>query len=216
MIYNYNIYIYMIISHKYKLVFIHIPKCAGFSIRTTLKLHDKDIIDLPHTSYRELLKKYRKEIENYTIFTVVRNTYGRLLSLYLYIDKFKKLPQFQSPFYDDLFKKSFIDFLKDERVNEEFTINQNCGDLHYCKYIGQIEWIIDESGVIPENINIIKYSNNLEKDINLLLFKKNLKISLPNLNNTSHSHYSNYYNDNTITLINTKFKKEINEFNFGF
>ncbi len=78
----------MIISHKYKIVFIHIPKNAGTYITAQLYKIDANvqnyIIDgCGHMPYEDIKKlKIYDEIKNYTFFAVVRNPINMYISFY--------------------------------------------------------------------------------------------------------------------------------------
>ncbi len=74
----------MIVSHRHKLVFTHIPKNAGTSIKSWLRQHVKDAQEIPgvdkhHTPHHLTDTVYGTD---YKLFAVVRNPYDRLLSLY--------------------------------------------------------------------------------------------------------------------------------------
>lgn len=95
------------ISHKHRCVFIHLPKCGGQSVedvfisdcglgwdsREPLLLRKNDNIKvgppwLAHLSYREYLDySYisAELMEQYFKFSVVRNPYDRLASIYKYL-----------------------------------------------------------------------------------------------------------------------------------
>lgn len=65
------------ISHKYKFIFVHIPKSAGTSI--TDGLSDCELI---HPFYHEKLSTLRKQCApDYFAFTSIRNVYDRLISM---------------------------------------------------------------------------------------------------------------------------------------
>jgi len=82
----------MIVSHKHKFVFIHIPKCAGTSIKRSLIpcLAEDDIVhahDLQHLTAAKIRQKYmhsKKDWRQYFRFAFFRNPWDRLYSHYCY------------------------------------------------------------------------------------------------------------------------------------
>ena len=83
----------MVISHKYKILFIHIPKTGGTFIFDVLKSVDEDLeiiwddrysnIEYTHHAIpsEELIKKY--EDNGYYVFCFIRNPYDLIISFYL-------------------------------------------------------------------------------------------------------------------------------------
>ena len=72
----------MIVSHKHRLIFTHIPKNAGTSIRQWLVEHVPDAREMPRTLKHDTPHHVHGH-SDYTYFAVVRNPYDRLLSLSL-------------------------------------------------------------------------------------------------------------------------------------
>ena len=74
-------------SHKYRLVFFHIPKCAGVSVRRAVGI-DKKSHNFPFTNVSTALAiDVRAQTDdsvynNYHKFSIVRNPYERMVSLY--------------------------------------------------------------------------------------------------------------------------------------
>ena len=74
-------------SHKYKLIYFHIPKCAGVSVRKAIEI-DKSSHPFPHKNVSTALAidvRYttNDDIYNsYHKFSIVRNPFERMLSLY--------------------------------------------------------------------------------------------------------------------------------------
>ena len=191
-----------VISHKYKIIFIHIPKCAGSSVRFELEKNDPNIISLLHTSYITLLKEYPFETKNYLIFTIVRNTYDRLVSLYHYVKKNLHLPPFNTNNrYITLFSKPFNECLK----SEQFEIGRN-----------NFFWIKDTDNKIPRNINIFYFDTNFQEEINKLFLKNNINLilNIPNHNTSEHENYKNYYNNELLEYVKMYNKEEIEYFNW--
>lgn len=73
----------MPIYHKWKCVFIHIPKTAGTSIHN--KLYNRTDSENYHKTFFELLNEHDAELfESYWSFSVVRNPYDRFISAFEY------------------------------------------------------------------------------------------------------------------------------------
>ena len=72
----------MIVSHRHRLVFTHIPKNAGTSIRSWLTTHIEDAKSHDDQKHMTPHHVYTRHRQGYTHFAVVRNPYDRLLSLY--------------------------------------------------------------------------------------------------------------------------------------
>ena len=74
-------------SHKYKLIYFHIPKCAGVSVRKAIEI-DKSSHPFPHKNVSTALAidvRYttNDDIYNsYHKFSIVRNPFERMVSLY--------------------------------------------------------------------------------------------------------------------------------------
>ena len=71
----------MIVSHKHRLIFTHIPKNAGTSISQWLMEHVPDAQEMPHTLKHDTPHHVHRH-DDYDYFAVVRNPYDRLLSQY--------------------------------------------------------------------------------------------------------------------------------------
>jgi hypothetical protein len=87
----------MIISHKHRFIFLHVPKCAGTSVRTKLLELDPDAetawnwqwsqghgryVDRAHQPLADLFLsgRMRDLLSTYFVFAFVRNPYHRFLS----------------------------------------------------------------------------------------------------------------------------------------
>jgi len=122
------------ISHKYKFIFIHIPKCAGTSIEKCLA-DKKTIFDwnhkaaatednpLPFGDLRETaLAKTIKNFPDYYLFTFCRNPWERAVSTYLHSQR----GEGRGIFNRHAPLGSFSDFL--EEVSR-YLIDGESGDL---------------------------------------------------------------------------------------
>ena len=82
-------------SRLYPLIFFHIPKCAGVSIRKILQIDTKmHPFNFTRTTNLGIdIKKYTdpEVFKRYTKFTVIRNPWDRMVSLYYFRRKEKDL-----------------------------------------------------------------------------------------------------------------------------
>ena len=70
------------ISPKYPLIFVHIPKTAGSSVNDTLKINNKRT---GHKTLKEIRNNIDLDIyDKYTKFSIIRNPFDRMVSLYSY------------------------------------------------------------------------------------------------------------------------------------
>jgi hypothetical protein len=78
----------MLISDKYKIIFIHIPKNAGTYITTLLYNLDNYLQRIEYDNSGHITAKKcieiigEKKFREYTVFAVVRNIYDKMYSLY--------------------------------------------------------------------------------------------------------------------------------------
>ena len=150
----------MLISHKYKFAWYHIPKTSGTWMRDILFTIDPDIQEFKrilskpgdpnhpvycwHVSLRYLQKDplYEK-IKSYKFFAVIRNPIDRHVSAYNMIMK----------------DSHYVYYNKDEKGWSfyEYVAHMNRYD------ISQINWLKDVNGVVPPNIKIIIYENQMNE-----------------------------------------------------
>ena len=171
-----------------KVIFIHIPRCAGTSIKESLKTISKNYEGKPwHLKLSEHEKKYKVNLNNYFIFTIIRNPYDRILSVYNY-------------------KKYVRDWwdVKDRGFDEwiRFLNKQSKGD--FLEKINCVEWL-DVN--IP--IMIYRYENIDKRYLSLMNLLK-----LPKLKHL-HKLKKNYnIKDETKEIIYNMFEKDFKRFNY--
>lgn len=185
----------MIISNKYKIIFIHIPKTAGTFVTTLIKKIDKNSVSYPHTRYIDACKII-KNIDDYFIFTVIRNIYDLLISLYEYIK--------QNPFHNQHNEIKNISF-------KEYIYKLDKKEI--ISHINQLDYIEK-----CKNIFIINYDkNNLNNELyNLFKNKFDINITLPKNINISKRNNNIYYDKDTINIVKKLYKKDIKRFNFKY
>ena len=119
---------------------------------------------------------------------MIRNPYERLVSWWFYSNKVNKK------------NKSFIDFLKSHPILQR---NIEC----YQYFGGKID---NSTGGLIRYENIQNDFNNFCECVGL----PNRK--LPRKNATKHKHYTEYYDDETRSIVAKKFKGDITRFSYEF
>lgn len=117
----------MPISHKYKLIFIHIPKCAGISVWHALDLtiSDENLISvtppiLQHLLPNQLKYKYidKKTWESYSKITIIRNPYDRVISDYFWMKDNPEAKRLANGSFDD-FLTLREDIVKNNKYDQD-------------------------------------------------------------------------------------------------
>lgn len=183
----------MLISHKLKIIFSHIPRTAGGSFRDMIKKLDSETQELGHYHSR-ISKKVRQKYPNYATVTIVRNSYHMLASRYRYqVLHYRK---------------------KGKRLRQSFKQYYSRAQL---MGMNQLRYIIDKNGT--KLVDHILYHKNIVADVKML--GRQLKIKFPTIKKTKHYHgtydWKQYYEEKgTKELIDKKCAKDIEYFGWKF
>ncbi len=186
------------IDHNRKLIFIHIPRTAGTSIEAALVGNDWWLIDpqSKHISASQARDLYGEDIwESYTKFTVVRNPWDRVVSMWAtgwWHEPSGVLPNC-----------SFYDFCKNLKSHQHERSNSIL-----------VEEIIDRP------IDFILRFESLANDLSIM-FKKvfgneTLFPTIPHLERREHLDFRAYYDPCSRDIIATRFNSEIRQFGYQF
>ena len=217
------------ISRKKKFIFVHIPKTGGNSIQNVLKKYSEDKINVKevnsktkdlerfgvsslghihkHSSIGEYYKNWNKRAyggwELYYKFTVVRNPWDRAVSNYFHI---LSNPQHHSwlttteKFYKPDFKK-FI-------TGENPSVHPFSPEIK--RYLSIKNKLV---------VNVLKFED-LKSEFQKVCDKLGLVGELPHVNKSKHVanrlRYVDYYDDELIQIIATRFYREIKTFGYTF
>ena len=174
------------ISHKHRLIFMHIPKTAGTSIVSLLKELDKDLfVRMGHPLANEWKQFREEDYRDYRWFTVCRNPYDRLVSAFFYI---KNSGQNKN---DKLLRDSFgladVEFAEFVR-NFDLRLLQS-RPRHFVR---QAEFIEGRKDKIS---SVLRYEN-LQSDLDTLFSEFGLpETRLPYKNRSERSGFSDYYGE---------------------
>jgi hypothetical protein len=211
----------MAISHKYRVIFIHIPKNAGCSIEESFEIahrdfrtenreilqgwiHSEDLKShgflsptLQHLTANDLRKILPDETFNsYFKFAIVRNPWDRMVSQYL-------------------FHRKFYHLIAKKEADEDLSFDEFLRNLNSFVMQEQFEFVTDDNG--ESLVDFIGRFENLENDFKIIC--KRIGISerlLPHTNTTKHTHYSRYYTEETKELVQQLFPTDIEIFGYQF
>lgn len=183
------------ISHNHKCIFVHIPKCGGQSIENIfleanglnwesrapllLRQNDNPLIGPPrlaHLTYRDYLDYCYVSpdlMQTYTTFTIVRNPYKRIESLYHYLGYDCAVP----------FSRFVTQVLAGQLEKK--------GDLYWFVR-PQHEYVCDHAGTIAVD-KVIKLEQ-LDEDIHSLLASVGIESkSIPHVNKSKKKSVLTYF-----------------------
>ena len=213
----------MLISRKYKFIFIHIPKTAGQSITKALSpfatgnfqgklsnlLCSKNLVSRsvlnrlhiyhPHITAEELITVLGEETFNdYFSFAIVRNPWEWQVSLYNYALKNPRHKNHQFIKSLGTFEQ-YIQFLSNQPDKSTFLQHPfifNDKEEKLVNYIGKYE--------------------QLSQDFKIICAHLGISAKLPRLNVYRTKDYKKYYNEEMIEIVRQKFASDIEAFKYSF
>lgn len=207
------------LCHKNKILFIHIPKCAGssieymfnykpFDINKSNRLNflgwdDKIKCYLQHISTKEIFENNLisdKTWNDYNKFTIVRNPWSRALSAYVATINDTKI---NDSFENFLFKKGKFDRVLNDKSNKNYRGHYQTPQIDFIKFK-------------KEYINIFKMESLDE--LNVFFQKIDIKEQIPHKNKTPNNKNFNefYLNNEFIKMVEEVYENDIKIFNYSF
>jgi len=196
------------ISYQNHIIFVHIPKCAGSSIKRVLRGHNNMSFkyDNWHHSIRFLvdsLKKDGKDPDHYFKFCISRNPYDRLVSAFSYtFDKvinkndyhWKQYKKAYSVIEKYIIPKSKIESFKNFIQSDDFSrmFKGNLLPVHFRPQFGFIS-INNEL-----QMDHIGRAEDMDATLDILEERININRAKVHVNSTVHDPYKHFYNDHCI------------------
>ena len=176
-------------------IWIRTPKCAGTSIRNILK--NKSIKIVMNGAVEEC-KKNTINFDEVFKFAFVRNPFDRFISSYIYCKKKKwfngNLNQFAKTKFSDMGNYARV---HSHPLTTHLSLNSMYIEIDYLNFIGKVE--------------------NLQHDFNIICDKIGIPHQqLTRKNVTKHKHYTEYYDDETRSIVAEKYAKDIEYFGYKF
>ena len=197
------------ISHLYKCIFVHIPKCGGTSIENVIWPEPRNTSDLWMGFVSKFRNKYqtgglqhllatqiREEVgekvySDYYKFTIVRNPWDKAVSQFFYMRQRPDLREYIGMKEDDTFMRYL------ELTNSKLHV----------QWEKQHKFFQDENGKII--VNFIGRLENFKADSAHILDRLGIQAEIPHVNATRHKHYSEYYNTETREMVAEMYKDDI-------
>jgi len=193
----------MILESK-KILYVHIPKCAGVSIERFFGWKG-----LRHETLQTYADAYSEDfLESCFKFTVVRNPWDRMVSWYFY---------HKSPLYEPKNKEGFQSWVKDGMPNHWKTVD----GTNWAQYdaLSILDFLNNDKNI---DLNYIAKVETLDQDMERICEKTNTVYKQLPKNNTSKSrgisrrYYTEYYNEETKNIVKERFKKDFLFFPYKF
>ena len=189
------------ISHKHKFIFIAVPKTGSRSIRTELNINSEQW----HTrcSFHNA-----EELRNYFRFTIVRNPWARLLSVFCHYAQIKK----KCEHYEKT-KDRFSEFIKGVHFDESDNWNKKDKTTNLIpNYM-----LFTQKYWLDGNIDFIGRFEDLQKSFDTICDQIKLpRQKLPHHHKSDHKHYTEYYDDEAREIVAEKYAKDIEYFGYKF
>lgn len=201
----------MLISHKYKFVFIHVFKVAGTSIREALSPYcqpgllerfERKITGRPKLSFdfdhhikasevKDVLGE--KQFNAYFKFAFVRNPWDWQVSLYHFT--LQNPDHFQHEMVKNMSFEKYIEWRVNKAMCYQSVFTHDQDGKQLVNYIGKIE--------------------NINNDFKHICNHLKIDCQLPFANKSIHDDYMKYYDSNTYNMIAEAYKKEIKLFGYS-
>jgi len=202
----------MLISIRYRLIFIHVQKTAGTSVSEFLQSRlDATRNGGKHEYAYEVKSRIPDEIwQNCFKFSFVRNPWDRLASWYLHMKKHHTKPG-DNPFFDYLL--SIGDTFENFVLYGDKTITTPWGDRNL--FTNQFDQLSLDDQLL---VDFVGRFESLDSDWKQVLDRVGYtgEAKLPHVNAISRKHYRDMYTDRAREIVEEKYQKDINVFGYSF
>jgi len=187
------------VFHKPNVIFIGHNKNATTNVHRTLGTwwskdgpQQKGLLGLPDPEINADMpaSEYRKRYPKHFIFTIVRNPYDRVLSLFTY--RHRHNPE-TYPTFEGLVKDQKRHMILPTQVS---IINKN----EACDFIARFE-----------NLDM-----DMKKVGKIIGIKWSWPYSKTHSNRTSHGHYSEYYTEDMKDIVTDLYREDLKRFNYEY
>jgi len=201
------------ISHKYKCIFIHIPRTAGTAIEKWICGEDWWYVEkeTKHLLASQAKKIYQPYWDRYFKFSFVRNPWDRMVSCLGAYEGYFKIAH--DSFFDiGGYKQEFgypVTIENDYRFSKRSDVLRE-KHQEYCVYLN----------ILDEEMDFIGKFESLGKDIQYIKKKLKIEMDFPLKVKAGASkrskNYQEYYNEQSKKDVEDLFRKDIKKFGYQF
>lgn len=201
-----------------KFLFVHINKSGGGTITNNMKNNGETKITGMHRILYDMLNiaktKHNLDINNIFTFTMVRNPFDRMLSMYLYYKKHNSREFFSGKHHIDNDFNKWIEYI----YSDEFDRTRKHGGANVFKhcFCNQLNWLKDPQGKLMNINKILKYENNEYEHLYSNILELSKYDSSTIVHPTKHEHYSKYYTQKSIDLVSKYYQEDLDYFDYKF
>lgn len=211
------------VSHKLKLLYIHVPKTGGTTLTSVLRTWDPEVERLSERNHEPIsfVAKARPKVFNtYLKIASVRNPWARTVSLFAFRKASLKAQQTKSwpphwPSRDDVASTSFEQFLQKGAAEIECEIcpprdaNRTVWLEPSC-----FSWVAIDGHVAVDQI---LRTESLTDDLSALAARLGLpEIPVPYLNKSHPGRYQSYFDSASSTYIANRYRTDVDAFGYSF
>lgn len=211
----------MIINFQDSYLFVHIPKCAGESMKELLISADNKGVNFlgKHDYLMAALDVMGSKIKDFTTFTVVRNPFSQVVSFYehlrkpLYVPKEKlqkQYPGLKEVLLPHKTAKLAMKLDFQSWVKQIYVIRKPYHKLHG----DQLNWLTDKHNILRVD-RVLKFED-LNEDLPKLQKELGIKGKLPHKNESKKLNYQAYYDEETKEIIEGEFEPTLKLFDYQF
>lgn len=202
------------INHKYKHIFVHIPKNAGSSMERLSYVGGSG-----HDTLHELINKKNK---SYLHWGFVRNPYDKIVSLYHFwktsgVDFFEQSDSYKKDIFEK-FKSFILDYVANHTTND---LQKYLSNKKHFNVGVQPQHIFFKNDFIDlKDIKIGRFENIQEdfKEItNLISERSKIPIKaqpLAKINSTSRMDFNKYFDKESLSIVSQVYKKDFELFDY--
>lgn len=196
------------ISHKYKFVFILLPKTGTTSIQSLLT---QTVLEQPKQGADRHYDKITENVKDYYMISISRNPFSRVVSLWKFWDEHLHLRRNRPAMEFTYFVKNFAKI--QEKICRVFNKQEK---IHFYSCVDGIAMSTDNR-LSHTDIDFWIKIENFQQDFNKICDKIGIpRQQLPHINKSNHKHYTEYYDDETREIVAEKYKKDIEYFGYEF